>query len=137
LLALIVGGLSVINTMTMAVSERVREIGLKKALGAHTGHVLREYVFEAAVIGLIARALINQPALVLADEPTGAVDTQTSQELLALMRRLNRDEGVTFVIVTHDLELASKADRMIRLKDGNVVSDEILEHDREPVPAGA
>lgn len=53
LLALIVGGLSVINTMVMAVSERVREIGLKKALGAHTGHVLREYVFEAAVIGLI------------------------------------------------------------------------------------
>jgi|SRR5215467_968258 len=72
----------------------------------------------------IARALINRPAMVLGDEPTGAVDTQTSQELVGLMRSLNREEGVTFVIVTHDLDLASRADRMIRLKDGRVLSDE-------------
>jgi putative ABC transport system ATP-binding protein len=72
----------------------------------------------------IARALINRPALVLADEPTGAVDTQTAGELLALMRRLNREEGVTFMIVTHDLELAASTDRTIRLSDGRVVSDE-------------
>jgi putative ABC transport system ATP-binding protein len=75
----------------------------------------------------IARALVNRPTLVLADEPTGAVDTQTAADLLALMRALNRDEGVTFVIVTHDMELASKADRMIRLKDGRVLSDEEME----------
>lgn len=72
----------------------------------------------------IARALINRPALVLGDEPTGSVDTQTSQELVGLMRWLNREEGVTFVIVTHDLELAGRADRMIGLKDGRVISDE-------------
>ena len=83
----------------------------------------------------IARSLINRPALVLADEPTGAVDSQTSMELLALMRRLNRDEEVTFIIVTHDLELASRADRMIRLKDGRVIADESLEHSQEPEPA--
>jgi putative ABC transport system permease protein len=53
LLALVIGGLSVVNTMIMAVSERVREIGLKKALGAHTGEVMREYLFEATVIGAI------------------------------------------------------------------------------------
>jgi ABC-type lipoprotein export system ATPase subunit len=76
----------------------------------------------------IARALINRPAIVLGDEPTGSVDTQTSQELVGLMRWLNRDEGVTFVIVTHDLELASRADRMIGLKDGRVVSDAAVEH---------
>jgi ABC-type lipoprotein export system ATPase subunit len=52
----------------------------------------------------IARALVNRPALVLGDEPTGAVDSQTSNELVALMRRLNREQGVTFVIVTHDLD---------------------------------
>ena len=75
----------------------------------------------------IARALVNRPSLVLADEPTGAVDTQTAADLLALMRSLNRDEGVTFVIVTHDMELAAKADRMIRLKDGRVLSDEAIE----------
>ncbi len=76
----------------------------------------------------IARALINRPALVLGDEPTGSVDTQTSQELVGLMRWLNQEEGVTFVIVTHDLELAGRADRMIGLKDGAVVSDSLVEH---------
>jgi ABC-type lipoprotein export system ATPase subunit len=72
----------------------------------------------------IARALINRPALVLGDEPTGAVDSQTSDELVALMRRLNREEGVTFVVVTHDLDLAAQTDRVIRLADGRVISDE-------------
>jgi predicted ABC-type transport system involved in lysophospholipase L1 biosynthesis ATPase subunit len=72
----------------------------------------------------IARALINQPTLVLGDEPTGEVDTETSQKLIALMRRLNRETGVTFILVTHDLDLASRTDRLIRLKDGRVLSDE-------------
>jgi putative ABC transport system ATP-binding protein len=79
----------------------------------------------------IARSLINRPALVLGDEPTGAVDSQTSMDLLGLMRRLNHEEKVTFVIVTHDLDLASRADRMIRLKDGRVVADERLERPQE------
>ena len=72
----------------------------------------------------IARALINQPTLVLGDEPTGEVDTETSQKLIALMRRLNRETGVTFILVTHDLDLASRTDRLVRLKDGRVISDE-------------
>ena len=76
----------------------------------------------------IARALINRPAMVLGDEPTGSVDTQTSQELVGLMRRLNREENVTFVIVTHDLDLAARGDRMIRLKDGRVIADEPVVH---------
>jgi ABC-type lipoprotein export system ATPase subunit len=76
----------------------------------------------------IARALINRPAIILGDEPTGSVDTQTSQELVGLMRWLNREEGVTFVIVTHDLDLASRADRMIGLTDGRVISDQPVEH---------
>jgi putative ABC transport system ATP-binding protein len=73
----------------------------------------------------IARALMNRPALVLADEPTGAVDSQTAQEVIGAMRRLNRDEGVTFALVTHDVDLAAQTDRMIRLKDGKVVSDQL------------
>jgi putative ABC transport system ATP-binding protein len=72
----------------------------------------------------IARALVNRPALVLGDEPTGAVDSQTSDELVGLMRRLNREEGVTFVVVTHDPELAAQTDRIVRLADGRVVSDD-------------
>ena len=75
----------------------------------------------------IARALVNRPALVLADEPTGAVDSQTSDELVALMRKLNREEGVTFVVVTHDMDLAAKTDRVVRLSDGRVVSDELTD----------
>src|SRR5262249_29821875 len=74
----------------------------------------------------IARALVNRPTVVLGDEPTGSVDTQTSQEVGGLMRRLNRAEGVTFVIVPHDLDLAGHTDRMIRLSDGRVVGDELV-----------
>ncbi len=72
----------------------------------------------------IARALVNHPALVLGDEPTGAVDTQTAGDLLSIMKRLNKDERVTFVIVTHDLDLAAQTERTIRLSDGRIVSDE-------------
>lgn len=71
----------------------------------------------------IARSLVNRPSLVLGDEPTGEVDSETSQQLVALMRRMNREYGVTFVLVTHDMDLAAQTDRVIRLKDGHVLSD--------------
>lgn len=59
----------------------------------------------------------------LGDEPTGSVDTQTALELVGVMQRMNRDEGVTFLIATHDLDLANRGSRMIRLSDGRVISD--------------
>ena len=84
----------------------------------------------------IARSLINNPALVLGDEPTGEVDSETSQQLIDLMRRMNRERGVTFVIVTHDMDVAQRADRIIRLKDGRVASDErITAKESLPTPA--
>jgi ABC-type lipoprotein export system ATPase subunit len=71
----------------------------------------------------IARSLINRPSLVLGDEPTGEVDSETSQQIISLMRRMNREHGVTFILVTHDTDVASQTDRIVRLKDGKVLSD--------------
>jgi ABC-type lipoprotein export system ATPase subunit len=71
----------------------------------------------------IARSLINRPSLVLGDEPTGEVDSETSQQIVSLMRRMNREHGVTFILVTHDTDVAAQTDRVIRLKDGKVLSD--------------
>lgn len=66
----------------------------------------------------IARALINDPKIVLADEPTGNLDTSTGGEIVHLMQRLNKEKGQTFVVVTHDLGVAENADRILLLKDG-------------------
>lgn len=71
----------------------------------------------------IARALANDPDLVLADEPTGNLDTKRGKEIIALMRDLNRKFGKTFIIVTHDPEVAKMADRVVLLKDGRITRD--------------
>jgi putative ABC transport system ATP-binding protein len=80
----------------------------------------------------IARSMVNRPSLILLDEPTGAVDTETAQQLVDLLKQLNAEEKVTIVLVTHDLDIAAQARRQIRLKDGKVLSDEAV---REMVPA--
>jgi putative ABC transport system ATP-binding protein len=74
----------------------------------------------------IARSMVNRPSLILLDEPTGAVDTETAQQLVDLLKRLNAEEQVTIVLVTHDVDIASEAKRQIRLKDGKVLSDELV-----------
>jgi lipoprotein-releasing system ATP-binding protein len=71
----------------------------------------------------IARALVRRPALVLADEPTGNLDTVSAKEALELMRRFNRELGTTFLIVTHDTRIAAQCDRVIEIVDGLVHSD--------------
>lgn len=70
----------------------------------------------------IARALVNQPRLILADEPTGNLDSQTSEDIMALFDSLNRD-GITIVLVTHEHDIAAYADRIIHFRDGRVVDD--------------
>ena len=71
----------------------------------------------------IARSLVNNPGLILADEPTGALDTKTSQELMELFTRLNEEHGITILLVTHEPDVAAYAKRVITFRDGRVVSD--------------
>jgi len=68
----------------------------------------------------IARALVNKPSLILADEPTGNLDSERSAEVLGLLRRFNQEHGQTFILVTHDPEVAEACDRVIRMRDGRV-----------------
>ena len=72
----------------------------------------------------MARALINDPAVILADEPTGNLDTKTSYEIMDTLRALNRDHGVTIIIVTHEPDIAQYADRTVTMRDGQIIADE-------------
>ena len=75
----------------------------------------------------IARALVNDPAIVWADEPTGDLDSENAAEIVALMRTLNRERGLTFLIVTHDISVGRSTDRIVRMVDGEVVDEELLQ----------
>jgi putative ABC transport system ATP-binding protein len=75
----------------------------------------------------IARALVNDPAIVWADEPTGDLDSENAAEITDLMRRLNRERGLSFLIVTHDIGVGRKTDRIVRMVDGRIVEEEHLE----------
>src|SRR5262249_11907875 len=82
----------------------------------------------------IARALINNPALLLADEPTGALDSKTSAEILRLFQQLNLEEGITIVLVTHDADVAGHAKRVIRMRDGRIEAGAYTRHSSdEPI----
>jgi putative ABC transport system ATP-binding protein len=72
----------------------------------------------------IARALVNDPAIILADEPTGALDTRTSEEVMAIFQRLNRERGITVVFVTHEHDIAYHTRRIVHLRDGQISRDE-------------
>jgi putative ABC transport system ATP-binding protein len=78
----------------------------------------------------IARALVNNPAIVWADEPTGDLDSENAEEIVALMRSLNVERGLTFLIVTHDIGVGRSTDRIVRMVDGEIVDEELLGGER-------
>ena len=78
----------------------------------------------------IARSLINTPEIILADEPTGALDSRTSIEIMSIFQRLNRRSGITMLMVTHEPDIAAHADRIIRFRDGRVMDDRRIENPR-------
>jgi putative ABC transport system ATP-binding protein len=71
----------------------------------------------------IARSIVNRPHLILADEPTGALDTVSSEDVMALFQRLNRERGMTVMLVTHEADVAAHAKRLVTFRDGNIISD--------------
>jgi putative ABC transport system ATP-binding protein len=104
-------------------AARLAELGLADRAHHHPSQLSGGQQQRVA----IARALANDPVLLLADEPTGALDTQTSRDILSVFRRLNREDGLTVVLVTHEPAVAAYAGRIVAFRDGRVVGD-------EPVP---
>jgi putative ABC transport system ATP-binding protein len=104
--------------------ERAAELCRRVGLGDRLDHRPNQLSGGQRQRVAIARALSNSPRLLLADEPTGALDTKTGEEVLALLHGLHEETGLTILLVTHDPEVARSAQRVIRMRDGRVVSDE-------------
>ncbi|SFW29675.1 ABC transporter ATP-binding protein [Nitrosovibrio sp. Nv17] len=103
--------------------SRARELLERTGLGRFAAHQPTQLSGGQQQRVAISRALVNNPPLILADEPTGNLDTQTSHEIMAIFEQLNREEGITVVLVTHEDDIAARARRLIRLQDGRVVHD--------------
>ena len=85
---------------------------------------------------VLARALVKSPSILLADEPTGNLDSRSSQEIMGALQRLNRDDGITVVIVTHEPDIAAQTRRVVSMLDGKITSDETQEPRQTLVGAG-
>jgi lipoprotein-releasing system ATP-binding protein len=105
--------------MKLRAAELIEQVGLSK-VGKHMSNDLSGGQQQRVAI---ARALVMQPPLVLADEPTGNLDTESANTIFELLRRVNEESGTSFLIVTHDPRLAQRCDRIIELVDGRIDSD--------------
>lgn len=105
----------------------LEQVGLK----GREGHTTQELSGGQQQRVAIARAIVTDPAVLLADEPTGNLDTRTSAEIMELITRLNRDNGITVIMVTHEEDIAAYGKRLLRFVDGRLASDQaqVKEHD--------
>jgi ABC-type lipoprotein export system ATPase subunit len=103
--------------------ERAQHLLTLVGLGERASHLPSQLSGGQRQRVAIARSLANQPKLLLADEPTGALDSQSGAELLALLAELNQTQGMTIAVVTHDRQVAQSTQRILRMKDGRVVDD--------------
>lgn len=108
------------------VSKRALELLDRVGLAARQHHYPLQLSGGEQQRVSLARAFSNEPKILFADEPTGNLDTETSEKVVNLIFELNREKGTTLVLVTHDLDLAAKTNRIIRIKGGQVISDTVV-----------
>jgi putative ABC transport system ATP-binding protein len=106
--------------------DRAYELLERVGLGDRAGHMPNELSGGQKQRVAIARALANNPPIILADEPTGNLDSQSSVEIMDIFSKLNREEGNTVIVVTHERDIAEYTDRIITFRDGRILNDEVL-----------
>lgn len=114
--------LSVYFSRLPQIKDRLKELLIKVGLGHRINHLPKQLSGGERQRVAVARALAVSPKLLIADEPTGNLDTKNSQEIFDLFRKLNKEDGLTIVLATHNPALGSQADRIINLRDGKIVS---------------
>ena len=113
--------------------DRARKALERVGLGDRTHHAPNELSGGQQQRVAIARAIVNEPNILLADEPTGALDSKTGVEIMDLFQRLHKENGQTVILVTHDSYVARHTERIIKISDGKIVSDEV---NANPIKAG-
>jgi putative ABC transport system ATP-binding protein len=108
-------------------AEMLDMVGLGKRMDHHPNQLSGGQQQRVA----IARALITEPAMLLADEPTGNLDTRTSIEVMGIFQRLNKERGITVLLITHERDIAEYGTRIVTCRDGHIMSDQVVTHRRE------